>query len=133
MNKPRGFTLLEVMVALAVLAIALGAIIQSVSANTNNISYLRDKTYAHWVASNRMAEMQTLLQRDQIRSGEGTEELGGHEWFWKVTVSEVRVPELDQMGVAIESLRRVDVEVRRTRDSKQVLSGLSAVIQLPRL
>lgn len=54
----RGFTLLEVLVALAILAIALGALIKAGSTNTANAVYLRDKTFAHWVALNTITEMQ---------------------------------------------------------------------------
>ena len=54
MNVPwgmRGFTLIEVLVATAIIAIALGAIIHSASLGVANLTYLRDKTFAHWVAA----------------------------------------------------------------------------------
>ena len=58
MKTLRGFTLLEVLVALAVIAIALASIIKAVGTGAANASYLRDKTFAHWVAANRLAQMQ---------------------------------------------------------------------------
>lgn len=53
-----GFTLVEVLVAVAVLAIAMAAIIKATAENGANAGYLRDKTFAHWIASNKLAEMQ---------------------------------------------------------------------------
>ena len=55
----RGFTLIEVLIALAVLAIALSAVIKGVSANANNAAHLRDRMLAHWVAMNKVTELQT--------------------------------------------------------------------------
>jgi general secretion pathway protein I len=52
-----GFTLLEVLVALAVIAFALAAIIHAAGAMTSNTVYLQDKTHAHWIAMNQMAEI----------------------------------------------------------------------------
>ncbi|HEX2238999.1 MAG TPA: type II secretion system minor pseudopilin GspI, partial [Gammaproteobacteria bacterium] len=58
MKTVRGFTLLEVLVALAVIAIALASIIKVVGTGAANAGYLRDKTFAHWVAANRLVQMQ---------------------------------------------------------------------------
>jgi len=87
-NTSRGFTLIEVMVALAVLAIALSAIAKSVSQNTANLGYLRDRTLAHWVAMNKIAELQ--IRRDWPGPGatQGSSEMAGREWHWTVTVKE---------------------------------------------
>ncbi len=54
--RHRGFTLLEVLVALAVLAIAMAALIKTGGENTRSAAYLRDKTLAQWVAMNVIAE-----------------------------------------------------------------------------
>lgn len=54
--KSRGFTLLEVMVALAILAIALAASVRSVGEQARARDLLRDDSYARWVAANLIAE-----------------------------------------------------------------------------
>jgi general secretion pathway protein I len=56
-HRQNGFTLLEVLVALAVIAIALAAIIHAAGAMTSNTLYLKQKTYAHWIAMNYMADI----------------------------------------------------------------------------
>ena len=60
--RQHGFTLLEVMVALAVIAFALAAAVSAVSGNTRNAAGLQQRTYAHWVAMNKMAELQISQQ-----------------------------------------------------------------------
>ena len=118
----KGFTLLEVLIALSVLAIALGAIIQSVAATTNNVGYLRDRTLAHWVAMNKVVELQVGTNDwPALGNTDGTYELANYEWYWKVSVVET----------PLKDVRRLEVEVRRDRDGKQALSSLVALVAKP--
>jgi general secretion pathway protein I len=55
-RRVAGFTLLEVLVALAVLAIAMGAIINAATQSIASTAYLRDQTFASWVALNQVNE-----------------------------------------------------------------------------
>jgi general secretion pathway protein I len=108
----RGFTLLEVLVAMVVLALSLGAVIQTAADYTLNQAYLRDRTYAEWVARNQLAT--TLLegqleaawpsigqQKGEVEFPESSSEVGGREWRWVMKVSQT--PEDD--------LRRLEIEV----------------------
>lgn len=109
---------MEVLVALAVLSLVLGAIIKSVSATTQNETYLRDKTFAHWVAMNQIAEVQARRLYPSLGTDSGKEELGNHEWHWKMTVSDAGTP----------GLRQLLIEVRRDKNDKQVLASLIALV-----
>lgn len=117
----QGFTLIEVMVALAVLAIALSAITKGVSQNTVNLGYLRDRTLAHWVAMNKIAELQ--IRRDWPGPGatQGSSEMAGREWHWTVTVKET----------ADTDVRLLDVEVSAGKDNKQPLTHLLGYLGKP--
>ena len=119
--RQKGFTLMEVLVALSVLAIALAAIIQSISTNTNHAGYLREKTMAHWVAMNKIAEMQSLNEYPPTGNKRGTEEMAGHEWHWQTQV----------IDSGVENVRRVEVEVRRNKDDKGKLAFLIALVGKP--
>ena len=97
----RGFTLLEVMVALAILALALGAMIQAGGASARNVAMLRDQTLANWVALNKVNE--ALLLREWPEPGIHTDTiiLANREWYWELRVSKTSDPELRRLEVAV--------------------------------
>ncbi|MEQ6340861.1 MAG: type II secretion system minor pseudopilin GspI [Gammaproteobacteria bacterium] len=117
----RGFTLIEVLVALAVLAISLAAVINGISANVSNAAHLRDRTLAHWVAMNKVAEVQTggIFPDTGVTKGEAM--LAERAWYWSMTVA----------GTADANVRRLDVEVRTRQDGGQSLARLVAYAGRP--
>ena len=115
-----GFTLIEVMVALAVLAIALAAVIEGVTAHVANATYLRDRTLAHWVAMNRAAELQLGSEWPSPGTTKGAALLADHEWFWTVIVY--------QTGDT--HVRRADIEVSN-KDGGETLSKVIAYVGQP--
>lgn len=119
----RGFTLVEVLVSLAILSIVLGALIQTAGANASNAARLRDRAVAEWVASNRLAELQLSQSFPEIGSRTGDEEMFGTQWFWKTVVQKVED----------DDLRRVDIEVRRVEDSKNPIVTIAGFVSHPRL
>ena len=97
-----GFTLLEVLVALAVLALALAAIIQAGGGYAANQVYLRDRVMADWVARNLLMEYQIKKEWPRVGDSTGDEEMAGRRWEWRTDVSETED----------EDLRRIDIQVR---------------------
>lgn len=88
MNRGRGFTLVEVMVALAVVAIALPATLFALSQHVDATAYLRDKSLARMVASNKLEELRILSRaRRSLPSGEqsGIASMAGRDWYWRVS------------------------------------------------
>ena len=57
MSRTRGFTLIEVLVALAIVAIGMAAVLGALTSSANTVAYLRDKTFAQWVALNQIATL----------------------------------------------------------------------------
>src|SRR3569833_1152710 len=62
MRHTSGYTLIEILVALAIIATAVAAVVAGVSGYVNNAAYLRDRTVAQWVVSNKIAEMQLATE-----------------------------------------------------------------------
>lgn len=83
-SKQQGFTLIEVLIALVILAIALTAIIKAVSNNTRNLIYLQDKTAAHWVAMNIYNEyaLGLLTISPQLEPANGSTIMFNKDWYW---------------------------------------------------
>ena len=73
-----GFTLVEVMVALAVVAVALPALLVTLSQQLDGLRYLEDRTQAQWVAANRLAELRLVIgAKGSLQTGRWSAEPGG--------------------------------------------------------
>ncbi len=104
-TKNSGFTLIEVMVAVGVIAIALPALLFSMMEQIDGTAYLRDKLQAQWVAENTLEEVriQNHLNGAVPESDKtGEEELGDRKWYWKMRSKAFEQEELaDIYGVEV--------------------------------
>ena len=120
-KRAGGFTLVEILVALAIMAIAVAAVVAAVSGNVSNAAYLRDRTLAHWVAMNKVAELQVNGEWPSPGTQHGKSLMAAQEWSWEVTVSTT-----DDADV-----RRLDVDVYADKDHKDSLASMVAYVGRP--
>jgi general secretion pathway protein I len=101
MTRSRGFTLLEVLVAVAVVGISMSALIAGFGRYAEQAGYLRQRTIATWVAHNRLNEV--MLEPGWPGTGrkDGQVEMAGAEWPYRLEVSNTEDPQL----------RRIDLHV----------------------
>jgi general secretion pathway protein I len=99
--RPRGFTLIEVLVALAIVAITLGAGIRAAGSLTANTARLADVTAAQWCADNRLSSIRLAHQFPDIGDGDFTCEQLGHVYAGKLVVRPTPNP----------NFRRVDARI----------------------
>jgi len=125
-QRQHGFTLLEVLIALGVLAIALGAITQTIGNATSNVAYLRDKTFAHWVAMNQVAELQARQEFPSIGIEKGSEVMANHEWYWQRDVN--KTPGREEVS---NNSRQIVIEVRREKSDEKPLVSVMTFIGRP--
>ncbi len=104
----RGFTLIEVVVALAIVGIGMFAVFKTIGDTASNVTYLRDRTIAAWIADNRITEIRLSGQMPSVDQTEGEVEMADRRWHWVSKVSQTPV----------EGMRRVDVTVRREGDAE---------------
>lgn len=107
-----GFTLVEVMVALAVVAVALPALMLSLSQQVDGTAYLRDKSLANMVAANKLAEMRVLARaRQDLLSGSatGVENMAGRDWYWWI----------ESKPTDIANFRRLEIRVALGEEEKE--------------
>jgi len=120
-RRHRGFTLLEVLIAVAVVAIALAAVMAETNRDLANTVKLRDKTLAQWVAMNKVTELQVMDAWPDPGEQRGEVEMAQRDWHWLI-----RVTKTDDKNV-----RRVDVEVSDQRDARQPGAKLLAYLGKP--
>ena len=102
----RGFTLVEVMVALAVVAVALPALLVALSQQVDATAYLRDKSMAQLVAANKLVEIRILSRvRQSLLKGRdsGVTEMGDREWYWWIESKATEVPEFQRLQIDVAS------------------------------
>lgn len=124
--KSRGFTLVEVMVALAVIAIALPALLFSVMQQLDGTAYIRDKNIAQWVALNKMTELRlTNSFSGKVPASKmvGKEEMAGRDWYW--TINSKRFPQKE-----LKDMYGIEILVRdKDDDKKSPIVTLYGVLQ----
>jgi general secretion pathway protein I len=100
-NKSAGFTLLEVLVALTIISLSLGALISTSGSHASSAGYLKQKTIAHWVAMNEITRLQ--VEQAWLDKGDtrGSTQMAGTEWFWTRTVKETEDENAQQVEFRI--------------------------------
>lgn len=104
MKPQAGFTLLEVLVALAVLAIAMGAIISAATQSINTVALLREQTFAGWVALNQIQALQLEPEpwpEQGVRAGKA--ELANRAWRWEARFYSTADPDLRRLELTVRA------------------------------
>jgi general secretion pathway protein I len=97
----RGFTLVEVLVALTVVALGLTALMVAVSATARTSGYLRDKTIAQWIALNRLTQVRLMVNKLGDNQDTGQLDFAGRKWHYDTRYFDTQ----------FQSMKRVEVRV----------------------
>jgi general secretion pathway protein I len=116
-----GFTLIEILVAVAILAIALAAVQRAGSLATDGARETRARLAATWAASNRVAELRAGTQFPPAASSRLTVEQAGLSLVIDETVADTANP----------TIRRVSLAVSDAREPGRVLANLTAFVGKP--
>ncbi len=119
--RARGFTLIEVLVALAISAVGLMAAYRAAGLATQEHGWLRHRTLASWVAQNQLADAQTTPQT-ALNQNTGSATQAGESYRWTQQVENTFSPRF----------RRVTVKVARLEDPTYVLANAVGYIEVAR-
>lgn len=119
--RDKGFTLIEVLVALGIVAVAFAAIMGAMAQAIDTTATLRDRTFALWVAQNRLAEHQLKGDWPAAGTAQGESQMAGREWEWeeKITTSPLN-----------DRLRQIEISVRAP-GTDYVLARLTGLLRKP--
>jgi general secretion pathway protein I len=117
----RGFTLVEILVALAVLAVALAAGMRAVAQAADGATMLKQRTLALWVAQNRLAAAQLEATWPAPGRRDGNAQQAGSGFVWRETVTETPNP----------TFRKIEIVVADPGEPDYVLARLSGYLAQP--
>ena len=116
-----GFTLIEILVAMTIIAVGVSALVASAAASTSRADYLREREFGRWAASNALAELQSVPAWPDVGTTNEEVEMGQFTWYVRTITQRV----------ADEDLRRVDVEVRLDEDADNYIYTVAGFVLNP--
>jgi len=117
----RGFTLLEVLVALVIVSLGMIAVFGQLNQMLSTSGRLRDKTLAHWIAVDQITELQAINAYPNV--GERSDEVDMASATWSYTVKTSQIGDL--------AMRRVDVTVAFADTPEQILAEVRGFVAPP--
>ena len=109
----RGFTLVEILVALAIVAVALAAGMRSIAQSSEAGSLLKQRTLALWVAQNRLALAQLASPWPALGIRAGEVRQGGSAFVWQESVGGTPNPGFRKIEITVADPARPDYALAR--------------------
>ena len=98
------FTLIEVMVALTIVALSLSAVVASVSQMVMAATAMQERTYASWIAQNQISAIRLSNETPEVSETNDEVTFASIEWAITTTISETGVENLYRIDVAVSYL-----------------------------
>ena len=107
-RRVRGFTLLEVMVALAIVSIGLIAAFNGIIQMAHSVSTMRDRALADWIAMNQITEIRIGGEFPEVGNFDGDVFFGNRDWRWQAEISETGVTDLRRIDMSVAHIEQPD-------------------------
>ena len=114
-DRRRGFTLLEVLVGLVVLALALLALSRTAASQVDSFGAMRERTLAGWLAADVLAQTRLASPFPSLGKSDGRRQFGARDWRYDVVVQ----------PTPVRGVRRIDVHVYTANDASSPMAELA--------
>lgn len=106
MNHKKGFTLLEVLIALLVLGIALAALVRTGQVSAETVTQLEQKSAAYHVADQ---TLMSLYQTNGLTTGmhQGEQLFNGQKWYWMAEVENTENPRIAKITLKVSDDNKI--------------------------
>lgn len=126
-HKSRAFTLLEVLVAVSIFAIAALALLNAQRTQITTDQHLEEKTFAHWVAMNRLTEMRLDGAFPEIGQSESAAHMAGRDWLITTKVQGTPTPNVRLITISV-ALKTEQVGTGSLEEKPDPVSVLTAFL-----
>jgi general secretion pathway protein I len=111
-----GFTLIEVLVALVIVAFGMSAVLAALTSAADSAARLRDKSLGEWIALNRISTVRLTLSAPKEGKSEEDVDYAGRKWRWRQQVEKTDVPGLLRITVDV---RQVPADAQQDVDESK--------------
>jgi general secretion pathway protein I len=101
MRRPGGFTLVEVLVALVIVALGLTALMVAVNGTARTSGFLRDKTLGQWIALNRLSEVRLNVVKFGQNTDTGELDFGNRKWHYDTRYFDTSIASMKRIVVRV--------------------------------
>ncbi len=103
-KKIAGFTLIEVLLALTVIAISLTALLRVTGQNIENTNRIKEKSISHWIAMQGVSMIQLgLVEVNPSQESTQATTMLGQKWYWRAKISSTSMKTIQQMTISVSS------------------------------
>lgn len=102
MRAQRGFTLIEVLIALVIVALGMSALLETLGSAADTSIWLRDKTFAQWIGLNQLESLRLSGTIPTNGTTDGELDYAGRHWRWRQVVSDLGLPGIFRIDVKVE-------------------------------
>lgn len=130
MNNNRGFTLLEILVAVSIFAIAAVTLLNAQRTQITTSQHLEEKTYAHWVALNHLAEMRLASRFPDVGQFDSEAEMAGRFWLISTKVQATPTPNVRLLVVSV-AVKPDDAEPSVVKEKPEPVTIVTGFLPRP--